>query len=310
MCLKMRKFLTLASISCMVFLSVALFIEFYQAKVVNTYSYKREYMDKNSDAIKTLLLGNSLMENSINPHLMGDSVFDLAISGRWIYYDVKLLERYITKMSNLQQVIFGMGYSIPFHSSHHFPEEDKDWTDNEKYKYEKYMSIRYDRPPYYYWFGFLNGRIKLKTLRDDIGLLQQDTLGYCGYYHLIGRLNTNWKDPYNIDPNIIYNPHAKEQIVEYTGYLKDMAKLCQQYNIRFIVITPPCHDLYNVNVRQEGLDVLHGMINEIRAEYPVEYVDYLQDEGFRADSLYHDCAHLNNIGADMFALRVKKDFGL
>ena len=90
----MKRFLSLVLIGFMVFLPISLFLEFYQAKRVNMFSYKRDYMDKNAESIKTLLLGNSYMENSINPHLMGDSVFDLAISGRWIYYDVKLLEKY------------------------------------------------------------------------------------------------------------------------------------------------------------------------------------------------------------------------
>jgi hypothetical protein len=98
--------------------------------------------------------------------------------------------------------------------------------------------------------------------------------------------------------------------MEYTGYLKEMARLCQQYNVRFIVITPPCHDTYIVNVRQEGVDVLHNMIDNIRIDYPIEYIDYLQDEEFRTDSIYYNCSHLNSVGADVFALRVKNDFGL
>lgn len=309
----MKRFLALVLIGCFVFISIAIVIELYQAKAVNSYSYKYNYMEEKSDGIKTLLLGNSLMENSINPHFLGDSVFDLAISARWIYFDVKLLEKYISKMTNINQVVFGMGYAIPFHSSYHFPGQDKDYADNQKYKYEKYMNIRYDRPPYYYWFGFLNGRIRMKTLKtlhDDCTFLQKDTLGYIGYDCLIGQQDGNWRSIQNIDPSIIFNPHACEQIKEYTGYLKEMARLCQQYDVRFIVITPPCHDSYIANVRQEGLDILHGMIDEIRAEYPIEYIDYLQDEGFRADSIYFNCSHLNSIGADMFALRVKKDFGL
>ena len=84
----------------------------------------------------------------------------------------------------------------------------------------------------------------------------------------------------------------------------------RDYAVKFIVITPPCHDSYIENVRKEGLDILHRMIDEIRVEYPIDYVDYLQDEDFRADSLYFDCSHLNSIGSDMFASRVKKDFGL
>lgn len=308
----MKKFLSFLLIGCLVFISVALAIEWYQAKVVNRYTYKRMYMENKSDEIKTLLLGNSLIENSINPQNLGDSAFDLAISGRWIYYDVKLLERYIPKMTNLHQVIFGMGYGIPFCKSFHFPEEDKAWADKRKYSNEKFMNIRYDRPPYYYWFGFMNGYISMTTFEDDLTFFQGNNLSYSdnGYSCLDGQQGEDWKNIQNIDPNVISNPHACEQIAEFTGYLREMARLCQEHNVRFIVLTPPCHDSYNDNVRQEGLDILYGMIEKIRSEYPIEYIDYLRDEEFRTDSIYYNCSHLNSIGADLFALRVKKDFGL
>lgn len=310
----MRKFLFLFLIGCVAFLFIAICIELYQAKVINAYTYKYQYMEEKSCKIKTLLLGNSYMENSINPHLMGDSVFDLAISARWIYYDCKLLEKYISKMTNLHQVIFGMGYAVPFYRSYHFPEENKAFANNEKFNYEKFMHIRYDKPPYYYWFGLLKDRIRMTSLLNDdkefLDALERDTLGYIGYDCLFEQQIGDWKTKQNIDPTIIHNPHAKEQIGEYTRFLMDMAKLCQQNGVRFIVITPPCHDSYNDNVRQEGLDILYGMIEKVRSEYPIEYKDYLQDKEFRADSIYFNCSHLNSIGADMFALRVKKDFGL
>ena len=304
----MKKFLSLLLVGGIVFLIVAICIELYQAKVVNNYTIKYNYMEQKSCGIKTLLLGNSLMENSINPHLMGDSIFDLAISGRWIYYDVKLLERYSSRMTNLKQVVFGMGYAAPFYGSYHFPEQKKDYADNQKYRYEKFMNIRYDKPPYYYWFGLLNGYIRMASLCHDNGFYK-DTFSYSGYECLEGQ-QTDWEKVQNIEPDIVSNPHASAQIKEYTFYLKEMARICQQNRVTFIVITPPCHDSYIVNVRQEGLDILHEMIEEVWAEYPVEYVNYLQDEEFRADSIYFNCSHLNSIGADMFALRVKKDFGL
>lgn len=304
----MKKFLSLLLVGCIVFLVVAVCIELYQAKVVNSMTIKYNYMEQKSCGIKTLLLGNSYMENSINPHLMGDSVFDLAVSGRWIYYDFKLLERYSSRMTNLKQVVFGMGYAVPFYGSLHFPEEGKEYADFQKYRYEKFMHVRYDRSPYYYWFGLFRGYIRMATLCDDNGFYQ-DTLGYVGYDCIEGQ-QINWEKVQNIDPDVVSNPHASVQIKEYTIFLKEMARICQQNGVRFIVITPPCHDSYIANVRQEGLDILHGMIDEVRASYPVEYIDYLQDVEFRTDSIYYNCSHLNSIGADMFALRVKKDFGL
>ena len=143
----MKEFLKHVGLGFLFALFICLTIEFYQSKVNNNaYLSKYKYMEENSSNIKTLLLGNSLMENSINPHLLGDSIFDLAISARWIYYDQELLERYIVKMPNLKNVIFGMGYAVPFWRSYHFPEEsaghdDKDFVTYQKYMYEKVWYI-------------------------------------------------------------------------------------------------------------------------------------------------------------------------
>ena len=309
----MRKFLLLAGKACVSILIIVLGVEFWQSMVDNNVcSNKSNYLEKNKESIITLVLGNSFMENSLNPKLLGDSVFDLAMSSRWIYYDKELLEKYIGKMPELKNVVFGMGYAVPFWRSYHFPEEandvnhGKNFVSHQKYMYEKFMNIRYDRAPYLYWFGFVRGYIDKETLFGKGNQLQKD---YDGYDPIAGQMD-DWQTYQNINPDIIFNPHAKEQIAEYTGYLKEMAKLCHQHNVHFIVLTPPCHDSYIANVRQEGLDILHGIIEEIRAEYPIEYMDYLEDEEFRADSIYFNCSHLNSVGADMFALRVKEDFGL
>ena len=307
----MRKFLLLIGKGCVSILIIVIGIEFWQSTIDNNAcSNKFNYLKKNQESIITLMLGNSLIENSLNPRLLGNSVFDLAISSRWIYYDKELLEKYIGEMPRLKNVVFGMGYAVPFWRSYHFPEEannlGRNFVSNQKYMYEKFMNIQYDKAPYFYWFGFVRGYIDKETLFKKGIKIKED---YDGYDPLAGQTD-DWQTNQNINPNIIFNPHAKEQIAEYTEYLKKMAQLCNTHGVRFIVITPPCHDSYIVNVRQEGLDILHGMIEEVRAEYPIEYIDYLQDEEFRADSIYFNCSHLNSFGADMFALRVKKDFGL
>ena len=296
----MKHFLISFVIGFITFLVVCSLIEFYQPNVTNNYSYKYWYMEKHSDEISTLLLGNSYIENAINPFLIGNGTFTLASSGRWIYYDNRLLAQYISAMPNLKQVIFGMGYMHPFCQSYHY--WTSDYEEHEKYMYEKFMKIPYDDGSNH-WLGFYRGYIDNKTLRD---ILLCDSLGY----EKVDGQSNNWQEEHNVDSMVIYNENTQKLILEYTNYLKDMARLCYLNNVRFIVITPPCHDSYNVDVRQEGLDILHGMIDAVRTEYPIEYVDYLQDKEFRTDSIYYNCSHLNSVGADLFALRVKEDFGL
>lgn len=296
----MKQFLLAITIGGIAFFVLCGVVEFYQPQVDNNYSYKYWYMENHRREVVTLLLGDSYIENAINPCLMGKGTFTLANSARWVYYDDKLLEKYIADMPNLKQVILGMGYKPPYSKSYHYSESDG--NEHEKYMYEKFMHVRYDDNSNH-WLGLYRGYIDHHTLS---GNLLCDSLGY----ERVNGQSVIWQSEHNVDPNVIYNEYAKEQIAEYTGYLKDMARLCQLHHVRFIVITPPCHDSYNVNVRQEGLDILHGMIENVRSEYPIEYIDYLQDECFRADSIYYNCSHLNSVGADLFALRVKKDFGL
>ena len=296
----MKRFLWGIAIGGIAFFVFCSIVEFYQARVDNNYSYKYWYMENHRHKVVTLLMGDSYMENSINPNLMGEGTFTLASSSRWIYYDNKLLEKYIVDMPNLRQVVLGMGYKPPYCQSYHFSESDS--QEHEKYMYEKFMHIRYDDNSSH-WLGLYRGYIDHSTL---IGNLLCDSLGYERVY---GH-SAIWQSEHNVDSNVFNQEHAKEQIAEYTDYLKDIARLCHLHKVRLIVVTPPCHDSYNVNVRQEGLDILHGIIEDVRSEYPVEYIDYLQDEDYRADSIYFNCSHLNSIGADMFALRVKKDFGL
>ena len=55
---------------------------------------------------------------------------------------------------------------------------------------------------------------------------------------------------------------------------------------------------------------MESIIDSVRLYYPIEYKNYMNDEEFRADSIYFDSSHLNSIGADMFAKRIKLDFNL
>ena len=300
----MKRFLWGIAIGGIAFFVFCSIVEFYQARVDNNYSYKYWYMENHRHKVVTLLMGDSYMENSINPNMMGEGTFTLASSSRWIYYDDKLLEKYIADMPNLKQVVLGMGYKPPYFKSYHYQlnSNEREWNEHEKYMYEKFMRIKYDDNSNH-WLGLYRGYIDSHSLK---GNLMCDSLGY----ERVDGQSVHWQTEHNVDPDVIYQEYANEQIAEYTGYLKDMARLCYLHKVRFIVITPPCHDSYIVNVRQEGLDILHGIIENARLEYPVEYIDYLQDEGYRADSLYYNCSHLNSIGADIFALRVKEDFGL
>lgn len=62
----------------------------------NIYSYKRSFVENHINDIKVLMLGNSHIDQSLNPQWIGDSVFNFAIQGRAKIYDAELAKKYTT----------------------------------------------------------------------------------------------------------------------------------------------------------------------------------------------------------------------
>ena len=259
------------------------------------YIAKHEYMEKHASAIKTLLLGHSHFEVGINPYALGDSVYDLAINARVIYYDKELLRKYLPSMTNLKTVIYPMHYSFlnacQFYSNKRSREEVMLY-------YKTLFGI--DIPPdqkLTYWLHFIkvfNYRICSPTP------IVSDSLGFV---RLSGQDMVNSEYLYKLWTTQICRD-------DFTNTLEEMANLCELYNVRFIVITCPFMDTVLSYTTSEGIRAMYDVIDSVKAKYPIEYHNYIDDSQFRADSLYQDESHLNYMGATLFAQRVKEDFGL
>ena len=132
-----------------------------------------------------------------------------------------------------------------------------------------------------------------------------DSLGYSRLYG-----HEEYFENHNVEPNVFEGDTAELCYKEFRLYLTQLAKVCYDKNIRFIAVTCPCAKSYVKNTRKQGIQNLYAMIDSVRAYYPIEYYNYLNDPEFREDSLYYNCSHLNSEGADMFAIRLKHDLGL
>lgn len=113
-----------------------------------------------------------------------------------------------------------------------------------------------------------------------------------------------------IPSDMLTSPTWRQCYDEYIGYLISIAKVCYDNNVRFITITCPCSNNYIKKTCSQDINNLYSIVDSISRYYPIEYRCYLLDDEFRADSIYHDSWHLNSIGADKLALRVKNDFDL
>jgi hypothetical protein len=106
------------------------------------------------------------------------------------------------------------------------------------------------------------------------------------------------------------NPPQQSDTSECIKLLIELAEVCQEYNTRLIVFTPPFPDDYIAEMTNDGRANLQQIIYSVYKKYPIEYHDYTDDKNFRDPSLFLYWNHLNHKGATLFAQRIKEDFNL
>ncbi len=116
-----------------------------------------------------------------------------------------------------------------------------------------------------------------------------------------------WEEATLVHIDNIGDSSLYKYVDEYTDYLKEIAKVCMENNVRLVVVTTPCYETYLRDVTQDGVSTCFSIIEKVRKDYPIDYYHYLDDMDFRSDSLYYDCSHLNHIGAEVFTERLKRD---
>ena len=283
----MRKFMTdVAVVTALVALLGAAF-ECYMGTLHNDFTYKRDYMERHLDDISTLIMGSSLAENSFNPFVLGDSTYELAMSGRALYYDAGLVERYVPRMRNVRTVLLPLHYVLM----------SSQVAETGLNRFYIYMYSRYWGLPPQRWrdLPWCTGLLSGVRPGDGVGDRHDGDLGYVP-------LNGLW-DGWMMKCE-------QEQGDGAAVELERIARVCQQKGVRLVVFTPPFTTEYESLMTPEGMEHLRRIVARVQARYPMEYKCYIGDPDFRDPRLYHNCNHLNHEGATRLAERVKRDFGL
>ena len=139
----MKKFLTYICLFSSLLLVLGIGFEVMLRHIPNSYKFKQEIIEKNSDKVKNLIIGSSVTNCSINPAYLADSTYNISLSGQWLRYNRILLERYIGQLPHLQNVIWGISYQTLWIDD--CISQDKISIANHKI----YMGIETDKDPLY-----------------------------------------------------------------------------------------------------------------------------------------------------------------
>lgn len=305
----MKKFIHNITILGIILLFINIAIEFLLFLRPNEFSYKRMYVEYHINDISCLLLGNSHIVNSLIPNILGDGVFNMAIVGRSLVYDIELANRYVPQMDQLEFLIMPLDYNqFYFGRSKANPNKmgkPSEIVKTRKCMYYKYMGIRVDR--FWYWSELLNSKLDYMSrfLKNDADARECDSLGY--HKNDLSKRKDNWKNrhlPKIVDTTI--NIDREKQVLLYKRFCT-LAELAKNQGAKLILLSTPMYKTYNKSTNPIVIKEMEYFVASLKQKYPnVEYYDYSADERF-VDEDFFNSSHLTDIGANKFSKIVKEE---
>lgn len=305
----MKRFIHNITILGIILLLINIAIEFLLFLRPNEYSYKRAYVEEHINDIRCLLLGNSHIVHALKPNILGNGVFNIAIGGRSIVYDIELAKRYVPQMKQLELLIMPLDYKEFYlgREKNNLNEMKKPLGREGTYKcmYYKYMGIRVDG--FWYWSEILNSKLDYmkRFLKKDVDARECDSLGYVK--QSLSKRNANWKDrslPKIIDTTIDAN--REKQKLLFSRYCT-LAKLANGQGAKLVLLVTPMYKTYNNSTNPVVNKEMESFVTSLKQKYPnVEFYDYSTDKRF-VDEDFYDSSHLTDIGANKFSKIVKEE---
>jgi hypothetical protein len=276
-------------------------------EVINSFNYKKTCLEHRLDSIEILVTGSSQAAYGINPDFFDKEVFNLSTPSQSLFYDTRLVLKYVDRMPALKYVIINVSY---FSFDYQVLDGTEKWRDfyysqfwNVKYPEVNSLDIRnYSKIALYgpdssflYWMhGFnvnlanqlsKNGYLRMDTLNNSLSI--NDTLGY-------RRVKAH---DYN---------NSERNFEENSRTLKVLIKTLKKKSIIPVIVTPPVFLTYSKFINRERWERTKRKINEICSSERIRYYDYFTDSRFiKQDFLDND--HLNFVGAKKFSTILNKE---
>lgn len=272
--------------------------------IPNTYSYKRDYLEKHINDISVLFMGNSYIEEGVCPELIGDGCFNIAISGRNVIYDAEIARKYFPRMNHLKIVILPLDYSkFEFGRGRNNPLDtriDIDlMTDTYRCMHYKYMNLHVD--DFWYWseilYSQLNYISRFWQSREEN--VECDSLGFVALP--LSKRKEGWK--YRAVPPII---DASKKIDNhsfglYWPYIEVIADCTNKRGIQLVLVNVPKYKTYHNDINNAVVREMNGLILQLQRKYNnVKYWDFTYNEEFE-DEDFFDACHLSEVGAKKFS---------
>lgn len=305
----MKRFLKYSAIFSAIIVALLGCCEIIVRHIPNSYTMKNEWMTKNGNSVRTLVIGNSHTYYAIKPDAIGDSIFNIANVAQTPEYDYFLLTKFESRLTNLKNLIVIIDESNIFDPPF---EDGKEWFRSIYYK----IYYGYNKHSDFSIYNYEISNFAIFTLKiqkefsnffSDSTSRDCDSLGWGCRFTALERFDSTKmmnNAKYTIETHKTNNLDNVDYNVQYLNKIGDW---CKEHNVNIIVITTPMWREYVNMINPKQLSVIYDVINKFTRKYNATFKDYLRDPRFMGND-FRDPDHLSNLGAEKFSHILKHDF--
>lgn len=296
-------------------LAVLGYLEYRLSLLDTHYLAKRTFLEEQERDIKILTLGSSNAYFGINPAKFSCTGYNLAINAQSMYYDWKLLDKYVDKLPNLKLVVLP---AIFYTAGTDLASTSQNWRE---FFYKQYFGLSLEAP---------NGKMfSLMQSLDARNFTKIALYGDTLYDHIatkflrhvdyvVGR--TGWHDSSDADKaNLLLKvgPRAAEvhsaefnltNLHRNIAYWEKIVERLKQRNIQILVLMLPEDRSYYSNLDPVKFAAFRNAFKDFAVNNHLLYRDYTEDPRFDLEDMTFMVDHMNPEGANKFGEIFNRDF--
>ena len=276
--------------------------EVYVRTMPSLYREKRNQLIANADSIEVLILGSSHAMDGVDPTQFTLYAQNLAFVNQYIYFDRKLVEKYLPVLPKLRYVLLTLDYNS-LYIDH---EKERDFF----YKY--YYGINY-KDHTFYKESFLQSFF-VYTPETTLSLMLNSLKG-----NRMKTLERGWVNFQKRNDKVVMSAEKNELrakiIINGIETGKEGGSVLNEFEefIKFLLskgITPilvsyPNYSLLKSFLDKSVIEKNRNFGNELNQKYQIPFLNYFDDDSFTVSDFYN-CDHLNRTGAAKLSKKINE----
>jgi hypothetical protein len=310
--MQIRKFLFKAALLILPVLLAFAYAEYKLKQIPNSYTVKKQLLEKRLDRIEALTVGGSHAYSGLNPKFWGCQGFNMANVDQDLFFDQQLINKYLDRMPNLKIVILPISYITLEFQLEDSPEDWRRFFYSQTYNVAStpHPSLSESIEPKKYSLIALYtiGEAQKFTFKmfqvNDL----TDTIDENGFIEVD---ESNWpllnerggRERMELHHRLMKTEHIAENL----KILNSIITQLQARHIAVTLVSTPVYRAYSSYMNKEKYQLMQENVRALTVRYGIKYFNYQFDPRFELRD-FADTDHLNGIGAQKLSKIMAQDF--